>query len=277
MTTLEGSKLRNQADCFNRSQIEALSKVLGEYMTGSEISKIFCQCKIDDNSGQSTKWRRLDYAFIERQNHDQSPNVILRFVSEVLQPVLYISEPQKYDVFRDSVNQVLLMAGLEVHNDGKIHITSSASTIDEVKRITQNLDRILRQRCVHENVLKYCKEELLQDNYFHAVFEASKSLSDRIREMTSLTSDGYNLYETAFKITLPYLALNKLETSSEQNQQNGLRLMLCGITSMIRNVTAHEPKIKWIYSESDAVDILCTISFLHRQLDQCIIVPHATV
>ena len=68
------------AQCFNRGQIEALSKALSDYMTGSEISKLLCQCGIEDNSNQSTKWRRLDYSFIERQNKDQSPNTILRFI-----------------------------------------------------------------------------------------------------------------------------------------------------------------------------------------------------
>lgn len=262
-----------RAQCFNRGQVEALSKALGDYMTGSQISKLLCQCGIEDNSNQSTKWRRLDYSFIERQNKDQSPNAILRFVKEALQPVLFMNEQDKYESFRIDINQVLLTSGLEMQRDGNFRFTVAATTIDEVKRRTKNLDRILRQRCVHECVLKYCKEELLQENYFHAVFEAAKGLSDKVRELTSLSLDGYKLFDEAFKISSPYLALNKLQTSSEQNQQNGLHQMLNGITSMVRNVTAHEPKIKWIINETDAVDILCTISFLHRQLDQCIVVP----
>ncbi|RPF47327.1 uncharacterized protein (TIGR02391 family) [Hydrogenoanaerobacterium saccharovorans] len=265
-----------QAQCFNRGQVEALSKALGNYMTGSEISKLLCQCGIDDNSNQTTKWRRLDYCFIERQNKDRSPNAILRFIKEALQPVLFMNDSDKYEAFRTDVNQVILTAGLEIQRDGNLCFAVAATTIDEVKHRTQNLERMLRQRCVHECVLKYCKEELLQENYFHAVFEATKSLSDRVRELTSLSLDGYKLFDEAFKISNPYLAMNKLQTSSEQNQQNGLHQMLNGVTSMVRNVTAHEPKIKWLINESDAVDILCTISFLHKQLDQCIVVPHFT-
>ena len=44
--------------------------------------------------------------------------------------------------------------------------------------------------------------------------------------------------------------------------------MLNGVTHMVRNVTAHELKIKWIVNEQDAIDILTTISFLHKQLDE---------
>ena len=46
-------------------------------------------------------------------------------------------------------------------------------------------------------------------------------------------------------------------------------MMLKGINSMVRNVTAHEAKIKWVVNEDDAVDILSTISFLHKNLDEC--------
>lgn len=42
---------------------------------------------------------------------------------------------------------------------------------------------------------------------------------------------------------------------------------------MVRNVTAHELKIKWIVNEQDAIDILTTISFLHKQLDESFVVP----
>lgn len=264
--------MSKQAPCLNRGQIEALSKVVGNYMSGSEITKLLYQCGIKDNSGQSTKWRRLDYSFVERQNQDHSPNAVLRFVKEALQPVLYMNDKAKFESFRNDVNEVLLTLGLEILNDGNLHFTTIAATIDEVKRRTQNLERILRQRYVHSSVLKYCKEELLQENYFHSVFEAAKSLSDRVRELTSLTLDGSELFEKVFKVSDPYLAINELKTESQQNQQKGLCKMLCGIHSMVRNVTAHEPRIKWIIDENEAVDILCTISFLHKQLDLCILV-----
>ena len=42
---------------------------------------------------------------------------------------------------------------------------------------------------------------------------------------------------------------------------------------MIRNVTAHTPKIKWIIEESAAIKMLMTISYLQDYLDGCIVVP----
>lgn len=63
-----------------------------------------------------------------------------------------------------------------------------------------------------------------------------------------------------------------IRTSSEQNQQNGLKEMILGIIHMVRNVTAHELRIRWDIDEAAAVEILQQISFLHKYLDQCIVV-----
>ena len=40
---------------------------------------------------------------------------------------------------------------------------------------------------------------------------------------------------------------------------------------MIRNVTAHELRIRWDIDENAAVDVLQQISFLHKYLDQCVV------
>jgi uncharacterized protein (TIGR02391 family) len=51
---------------------------------------------------------------------------------------------------------------------------------------------------VHADVLRYCKAELLQENYFHAVFEATKSIAAKIRDLSGLASDGAELAQSAF-------------------------------------------------------------------------------
>jgi uncharacterized protein (TIGR02391 family) len=57
--------------------------------------------------------------------------------------------------------------------------------------------------------------------------------------MSGLSSDGAELFQMAFSIKDPYIAYNSLQTSSEKNQQNGLKEMLCGVIHMVRNVTAN--------------------------------------
>lgn len=85
----------------------------------------------------------------------------------------------------------------------------------------------------YADVVKCCKEEYIQENYFHVVFEAAKSLSEKVREKTGLQEDGSALFNTAFSENNPRLALNSLQTSTERNLQNGLREMLNDVTHMV--------------------------------------------
>jgi uncharacterized protein (TIGR02391 family) len=122
-------------------------------------------------------------------------------------------------------------------------------------------------------VLRFCKAELLEKNFFHAVLEAAKSVFERLRSMTALTSDGAALADAALSSIasgVPLLAINSLQTESEQSEQKGFVNLLKGIAGMVRNVHAHAPRISWAIEEVDALDVLTTISFIHRRLDQAV-------
>ncbi len=43
-----------------------------------------------------------------------------------------------------------------------------------------------------------------------------------------------------------------------------------------RNPTGHAPKITWVMSEQDALDLLSLVSYLHRRLDAAAIVPQGS-
>jgi uncharacterized protein (TIGR02391 family) len=131
----------------------------------------------------------------------------------------------------------------------------------------------LLHRQVHPDVLSFCRTELLQDNYFHAVFEATKSVADKIRQKSGLSSDGARLVDEAFGnsgATYPLLAFNSLQSESERSEHYGLMYLMRGMFGAFRNVTAHVPKIKWTIPEQDASDMLSLASFLHRKLDNAI-------
>jgi len=113
---------------------------------------------------------------------------------------------------------------------------------------------------------------LLVDNYFHTVVEATKSIAEKIRIKTGLTSDGSALVDEAFSFNkgIPHLALNSLQTASEQSEQKGFSNLLKGVFGTFRNTTAHAPKVTWVIEEQDALDILSTVSLIHRRLDGAI-------
>src|SRR5690606_6686518 len=103
-------------------------------------------------------------------------------------------------------------------------------------------------RRVHPDVLTFCRAELLQQNHFHAVLEAVKSVADKIRTLSSLPSDGAELATQAFALGAtgkPRLAINSLSTDTEKGEQRGFMNLLIGLFGTFRNPTAHAAKIYW--------------------------------
>jgi uncharacterized protein (TIGR02391 family) len=89
----------------------------------------------------------------------------------------------------------------------------------------------LRGRSVHADVLKFCKAELLEENYFHAVFEAMKSITTKVRTLSGLSGDGCDLVHNAFgqKYGDPLLAINPFKTETHKGEQNGFMNLLKGL------------------------------------------------
>ncbi|WP_151738405.1 TIGR02391 family protein, partial [Acinetobacter junii] len=167
---------------------------------------------------------------------------------------------------------VLSFEGLELTESGDIRTTAKVNTFSEAEERAQNLRKTLLDRKIHSDVLTFCKAELLVDNYFHAVFEATKSIAEKIRIKTDLTTDGSELVDQAFSYRgkIPYLALNNLTSESHESEQKGFMNLLKGVFGTFRNTTAHAPKIAWEINEQDALDILSMISLIHRKLDKAV-------
>ncbi len=127
---------------------------------------------------------------------------------------------------------------------------------------------VIRKSDLHPDVIMACGTELSRGDYFHAVQEAIKGILDRIRGITGLTSDGTSLVEEAFRDSkTPYLALNQLATSSEQNVQRGFKHSLISLISMYRNPMSHELRIKWKLDDTEALVVLLQISQCHKRID----------
>lgn len=262
------------------NQIEQISHIMGDTgygFTGSELGHLLAQCRMDDPDPGLTKWKRLYNAFCVAVNGSSSTNVVFQFIQHCMEPAQGLDNPERYSQMRFELNKVLMLVGIEIRDDGQFYSVSKAQTLSEVQRRTKELREKLTGYGVHSEVLRCCRDELLAQDYFHAVQEAAKSLCDRVRMMSGLTTDGTALFNTAFSVGHPYIAYNSLRTISEQNQQNGLKEMLCGVIHMVRNVTAHELRIHWDVNERDAVDILTQISYLHKLLDVCITVSRTTL
>jgi uncharacterized protein (TIGR02391 family) len=255
---------------FNAQKLEAACRILADTergLTGTEIGYILGDCKIEDVSPSMTKWKRLSNALVEVQNKHQVGNHLVMFINRALDPVKYARNKETFEWRRSELNVVLAFSGFSVREDGKVIRTSSETTLKGARARAGTLRSTLEDRGAHAEVFKYCKAELLDENYFHAVLEAIKGMGERIRIMSGLTSDGAELVNAAFSVKTPILALNELVTETELSEQKGFSNILVGLFGAIRNPTAHAPKLVWPMTEQDALDIFSMVSFVHRKLD----------
>lgn len=235
---------------FELSVLESLAKTLGDTsdgFTGSQIGVLLSETGFPDPLAGATKWTRLYQAFVEKQSIDRCANNIGMFIEHSMNPARHYDRQEWYSDTKHKLNQILGFAGIELGENGKLKAVDRVQTISESKARASKLKEALLARKVHPDVLLFCREELLVDNYFHSVFEATNSVAEKVRRKTGLTSDGGTLIDEAFsfKNKIPHLALNSLQTESEQSEQKGFSNLLKGLFGTFRNTTAHAPKITW--------------------------------
>ena len=264
----------NHIPPFNPQDLEALAKILGATeggLTGSEIGRLLQDTKIPDPTPEQTKWKRLYNAFATFQNRKKFGNHVVVFINHTMRPVGYTSQVNLFSERRDALNVVLAFSGMQVRRDGKVVRARKSDDLADAMQRASRLHAALSNRQVHPDVLRYCKPELLQENYFHGVFEATKSIAAKIRSLSGLSGDGAALVNAAFSLgkhQTPILAINSLTTETERSEQRGFGNLLLGLFGTVRNPLAHRPKQEWPMSEQDALDILTMASLIHRKLDR---------
>ena len=236
-------------------------------LSGTQIERLLQEIEVADTSPGMTKWKRLFNALAGAQNKHQVGNHLIMFVNRAMNQVSYARDPATFTWRRDELNVVLAFSGFYVREDGKVGQADKATTLDAARARAGRLKSALESRVVHAEVLNYCRSELLDENYFHAVFEATKGVADRIRLLSGLNGDGADLVSKAFAGQQPVLTLGSLTTESEKSEQKGFANLLIGLFGAVRNPLAHAPKTNWPMSEQDALDILTLVSLIHRKLD----------
>ncbi|WP_096186863.1 TIGR02391 family protein [Evansella halocellulosilytica] len=255
---------------FNEGELETLCRIIADTndgLTGSQIEYFLRMLNFKDIDPTLTKWKRLYNALANRQNQTNSGNCVLSFISKSFAPSRYIGNKDFYDVKLEKINTILLFHGLEFKDDGKFHKVRSTNTLTEAENRASRLTERITSRHLHPHLLKYCKKELLQNNYFHAVLEATKSIASMIRTKTGLESDGAKLVEEAFGGSNPLLKINSLKTESEISEQKGFVNLAKGLFGTFRNPTAHAAKIEWNMSEEDSIDLFTLASYVLRRIE----------
>jgi hypothetical protein len=173
--------------CFTQAQLQAIAEALGDTsdgLTGKEIAHLLATCGIADVDPTMAKRHRLYNAFAENQNQRQDRTRILGFIRHSMKPERFAGCPERFEPMRAYLNRALAFAGLAVDVEGTLVSVEQARTLSEAQRRAQELREDLTSRGVHPDVLRFCRAELLADNYFHAVLEAVKSVGDKLRART---------------------------------------------------------------------------------------------
>jgi uncharacterized protein (TIGR02391 family) len=262
-------QMATSVEILNSSILNQLARTVADMVTHPRVSKVLAECCIAEDGG-NPKWERLERAWSQQQSKDGCGNAVIRCVQLIMQPVEFVNRQGDFHRYRDSVNRILAFAGISIGDDGVPRRVTVARNIDEAQRRVDSLRSKLDQRSIHPDVYRFCKAELLKDNYFHATLEASKSVAEKLRNKSGLTSDGAEIVDSALSGSAPLLAINTLQTETERSEQRGFANLLKGIFGTFRNVTAHAPKVCWAINELDALDMLSTLSYVHRRLDAAV-------
>ena len=262
---------------LDQQQLKSLCGIVAhtsEGLTKSELTTLLGQCRIcsvDDGSsrnqlGYTIGLNKRDWLYnclVAEINKSQSFSKVFSFLQAVLNPAAYTSADsrQKYRYLFEETNKVLLFAGLSIDQSGRLVAVSQAETLSEVDQRVNHLKKALYDRAIHSEVQKYCVEDYLRADYYDAVFEASKGLAERVRQISGLTTDGGTLFQTVFSKNDPYIFFNAMKTDSERSEFTGLKELLEAIFHLVRNPAAHTPKVNWKTDETKVLDILTLISF----------------
>lgn len=255
---------------FSASVIEAVCRELAETVTGAQIPNLIAPLRTREAPAETknTKWKRLFNAVVAAQNKQHDGRPLIRLVSECMAPVRF-SNVADFIAAQAAVNERLLLSGYEVREDGRVARAKVATTLSEAQTRADELRAELERRNVHPDVLSFCRAELLERNYFHAVLEGCKSVADKLRKLSGYDGDGAALVDAACSLgSGPIIAFNGLETEWDRSEQVGLATLLKGLFGTFRNPTAHAPRVQWATSEAEALDLLTLASMRHRRLDE---------
>jgi uncharacterized protein (TIGR02391 family) len=259
------------------AQLEQLSRAIGDAASGTQLTRLFAEARVSDISGQSTKWKRIYENLSSAQAAEQAGSPVSRLIRTVVSPARFTTKPTEFEAHRQAVSLSLAFLGFVLRDDGAIQAVARAKTLSDAQDRADALRRRLEDRHVHPDVLHYCRAELVDENYFHAVLEATKSVAEKVRVKSGFSSDGGTLVDEAFGAGqgTPALAFNLYVSLSERSEHAGLANLIRGMFGVFRNPAAHAPRIAWPVELEDALDLLTLASMLHRRIDSAHVTPTA--
>ena len=256
---------------FDLSTLRSISKIIGEnILTHKQINEQFQNSGLLDTGEGTNKPDRIYNTLKARQLQDNCSNNVLGFILRILNPKRYDSE-EEFEKHRTSINEKLLYEGIEINKEGKAKAVDKAKTISEAKRRSMKIKERVHGISIHPDILPYCESEWLNENYFHAILEITKSVAEKLRQKSGFTSDGADLVDDCFglgKDKRPMLAFSTLQSESDESEHKGFGNFLKGFFSMYRNPKAHGPKILEDTQLTEMTEVIVVATIIQNKLDK---------
>lgn len=256
--------------------VQAVCDILGQTdppgLLGTDIDKLLSSLGVGSRDRNVNKRTGLFEVLYRAQQADGL--IFIKFITRAMAPERYVRDPQRFENLRQQLSEVMIFHELEVNDKGRVaRVSARASTLSEGAKLAGRLHTELKHRAAHDLLFTYCSEELVNRSLFHALSEASKSIPNRVRELSGQSGDGWILYNAAFghrdgkNRTEPCLFINDYGTESDQIEHEGFRSLLVGVHGHFRNPRAHSNRINREEDQNDFFDAMSLFSYIHKRLD----------
>lgn len=119
---------------------------------------------------------------------------------------------------------------------------------------------------IREDLWKAIQAHYERNDFTEAVRDSVFHMSEVLREKGSITDkDGTKLVDTALLGNNPAILVNKNETTTEKDFQQGIGFAFKGIMQSVRNPLSHE---SFQYTQDEAEVLILYINFLLNQVDK---------
>ena len=242
---------RTIADTYTESQ-------LPQFFMDSGVPSLYAPHEIGENT------HAWVFSFLETMHNggSEARRELRRFIGRYLSNQL--GEPPS-DRVRKTILARLAQQGWHVqHGNLVIGERSPAEP-----GVLTPLSRDARIAALHPKIRQVTSKYLDTNLMNVAVFEAFKAISIRVREMSGLDLDGYDLMGKSFRDDNPPVQLDDLTTQSGRSIHAGYRYLFMGAVLAVRNPDAHQVFIDM--SDEEGFEELGLASMLMRRLDSAIV------
>ena len=200
------------------SVVQGVADVLGDTdtgLTGPEIGRLLAALNIPDPGSGVTKRHRLGHALLTARPSTAAPGASSVHHRSDGPGELHPEPGPAHSSARTPSTRCSSSSDSTSATTARSAAGPALRPSSEAAQHANSLRAELRRRGTHPDVLRYCSDEILTRNVFHAQLEATKSVFDKLRDRTGLTGDGALLVDATLSLGrsgTPVLAINSLAT-----------------------------------------------------------------